>query len=254
MTPNDAETQVAGVCVVVPTRNEAANVRPLVHRLGAVLHQHDAQVLFVDDSDDGTPEVVCAVAAQAPVQVRLLHRPPPRRRGGLGGAVTDGLRATDVPWVVVMDGDLQHPPELIPRLLSAATRDDLDVVVASRYRDGGNATGLASPARRAVSAGANTLTRLMFPRRLATVSDPMSGFFAVRRSRLDPAALQPRGFKILLEILARGSADRVGEVPFTFGVRGDGESKASGEQGLHFLHQLLALRLSTLRWGRRRRG
>jgi glycosyltransferase involved in cell wall biosynthesis len=234
------------VCVLVPTRNEAGNVAPLLDRLGPALRERDARVLFVDDSDDRTPDAVRAAATRTAIPVRLLHRPPAQRDGGLGGAVRAGLAATDAQWAVVMDGDLQHPPETIPRLLSVGEADHLDVVVASRYRASGTSAGLASPARRAVSAGATWLTRLMFPRLLAHVTDPMSGFFAVRRDRVDPAVLEPDGFKILLEILARADNPRVGEVPFSFDDRHDGRSKASGGQGVRFLKQVVALRLAGL--------
>jgi glycosyltransferase involved in cell wall biosynthesis len=233
------------VCVLVPTRNESSNVRPLVDRLGSVLRDDEAEVLFVDDSDDATPAAVRSASTTATLPIDVIHRPPSERVGGLGGAVQAGIAATDATWVVVMDGDLQHPPETIPRLLAAGDARGLDVVVASRYRDAGAATGLSSPVRRAVSSTSTAIARLMFPRLLAQVTDPMSGFFAVRRSRVDPDALQPKGFKILLEILARGSARTIGEVPFTFDERHDGRSKASLRQGLQFLQQLAALRLRT---------
>jgi dolichol-phosphate mannosyltransferase len=118
-------------------------------------------------------------------------------------------------------------------------------VVASRYLGEGSSGGLANAVRRMVSRASTSLTRAMFPIRLADCSDPMTGFFAVRREAIDLSLLQPRGFKILLEILARHRL-AVAEVPFVFGRRFAGESKASVRQGLHFLRQLMALRFGRM--------
>lgn len=232
------------VSVIVPTRNEAGNIKPLVSLLRSALNGFSSEVIFVDDSDDRTPEVIADVAHErSGPPVRLLHRTPGHRVGGLGGAVQAGLRIASSQLVVVMDGDLQHPPELIPSLVGKLVHDKLDLVVASRYVDGGASTGLSSAARQFVSAGATKLARLLFPRLLAQVADPMSGFFAFRREIVDPARLRPDGFKILLEILARVGSCRAGEVPFSFGERHDGESKASGKEGVRYARQLMRLRL-----------
>jgi dolichol-phosphate mannosyltransferase len=233
------------VTVLVPTRNEAANVQPLLDRLGVALRGVDAEVLFVDDSDDGTPAEVLRAGKVAALPVRLLHREGSERRGGLGGAVHAGLRASSGAWVVVMDGDLQHPPETVPELLAAGA--DADVVVASRHVGGGSSEGLASWSRVAVSGGATALAKLAFPRCLHGTSDPMSGFFAVRREALDLQALRPDGFKVLLEVLVRSGRLRVAEVGFTFADRLHGDSKASLSEGLRYLRALLRLRASTKR-------
>ncbi len=229
--------------VVVPTFNEAPNVEPLVARLAAALDGVDAEVLFVDDSHDDTPREVERVAATSALPVRLLHRDD--AVGGLSGAVQDGLATSTARWCVVMDGDLQHPPELVPTLLATAVEQGVDVVVASRYTGDGSAGGLANGVRRLVSSSSTAVTRAMFPRRLADCSDPMTGFFLVRRDAVDLARLQPRGFKILLEILARHRL-AVAEIPFVFGERLAGESKASLAQGVQFLSQLAALRFGRM--------
>ena len=231
-----------GTTVVVPTFNESGNVSELVRRLGAACPQ-GTEVLFVDDSTDDTPDVVRAVAGQAAIPVRLIHRDGDERVGGLAGAVTRGIREARGRWVVVMDGDLQHPPELVPSLLVEARARDSQVVVASRYCGvGGDASGLANAWRRAVSSGSTLLARLAFPRRVGRhCTDPMTGFFAIDREAVDLDRLHPRGFKILLEILARHDL-RVAEIPFVFGERFDGESKASWRQGLAFVVQLAGLR------------
>ena len=231
------------VTVVVPTFNEAPNVAELVRRLASASRGLDLEILFVDDSSDDTPEVVRDVAATASVPVRLIHREQPV--GGLSGAVVTGLLASEATWCVVMDGDLQHPPELLPRLIDRCRAGDVDVVVASRYVDRGSSAGLANRGRRLVSSASTTLTRALFPVRLRHCSDPMTGYFVVRRAALGLAQLQPRGFKILLEILARKRL-RVAEIPFVFGTRSAGESKASLGQGLQFLLQLASLRLGRM--------
>jgi dolichol-phosphate mannosyltransferase len=214
-----------------------------VARLGPVLAGLGGEVLFVDDSDDHTPAAVAAAASAAAVPVRLLHRARAERTGGLGGAVQQGLAAATARWTVVMDGDLQHPPERVPDLIAAAERG-ADLVVATRYAREGSAGGLSSRFRGLASRGAGTAARVLFPRTLAGVSDPMSGFFAVRTAAVHPGDLRPQGFKILLELLVRTPGLRVAEVPFTFSERHDGHSKASAREAARYLRQLVALRLA----------
>jgi dolichol-phosphate mannosyltransferase len=236
--------------VLIPTRNEHDNVAPLVRGLGEALADRAVRILFVDDSDDTTPQEVVRVARRTVGDVELLHRPRGHRAGGLGGAVLAGLAVSDSPYVVVMDGDLQHPPEVVARLLDEARRTDADVVVASRHAPGGSQNGLSSLARVLVSQGSITASKLLFPYRLRGISDPMSGFFLLRPGALDLTALRPRGFKILLEILARHGRLTRSEVAFEFGERLSGASKASVAEGLTFVRQLVRLRLATWRRSR----
>lgn len=229
--------------IVVPTFNEGPNVAELLRRIGRAVDDRDFEVLFVDDSTDDTPQIIAAAAAASDFPVRMIHRDMPD--AGLGGAVVEGIRAAASNWCLVMDGDLQHPPEDIPRLLDRADHGGLDVVVASRYAAGGDSKGLADLTRTTVSRASTLLTKAMFPRKLAECSDPMTGFFLVDRDAIDLDALRPRGFKILLEILARRHL-RVGEVPFAFATRHAGASKASFTQGVRFLTQLLMLRFGRM--------
>jgi putative flippase GtrA len=245
------------VTIVIPTRNEADNVQPLLERLRTVLDETAFEVVFVDDSDDTTPEVIRDVDDE---RVRLLHRLKGDREGGLGGAVVKGIDAAQAPWVIVMDGDLQHPPETLPAMIekfgvyarsadpeaTAEIRVGADAVVATRYARQGRADGLGGAWRRLVSRASGTVAKLAFPRRLARVSDPMSGFFAVRRDALAGTDLRPIGYKILLEILVRARIQRVDEVPYTFLPREAGESKASLREGLRFGRHLAVLRLATI--------
>ena len=233
--------------IIVPTYNEAPNITELVRRIAAATAQVpggvEAEILFVDDSTDATPDVIRGVAASAPLPVRLSHRDRPT--GGLGGAVIQGLAEAAADACLVIDGDLQHPPEKIPEMWDRFGRGDVDVVIASRYAGGGTAHGLADRTRVLVSKASTALTRAMFPVRLREVSDPMTGFFLIDRRSVDQALLRPRGFKILLEILARRPM-RIAEVPFDFADRHAGESKASLRQGVHFLTQLTALRFGKM--------
>lgn len=237
-------TSATVLSIIVPTRNEAGNVEKLLERLNPVVMGQNAEIIFVDDSEDSTPDVINRSAIDYVRPVRLIQRSPDQRTGGLGGAVLEGMRAARGEWMVVMDGDLQHPPEVIPQMMEKAANATLDLVIANRYCDGGSATTF-SPVRMLTSRGSTLAAKLFFPHRLRNVDDPMTGFFLVRRAALDLNALQPNGFKILLEIVARTPSLRIGSVPFEFGERFAGESKASIKEGLRFINLLMTLRFGT---------
>ncbi|MEU4122816.1 MULTISPECIES: glycosyltransferase [Streptomyces] len=244
--PVDAERHVprvvaGSVTLIIPTFNEAGNIAELLRRLGRALPGDlPCEVLFVDDSTDDTPAVIEKAAADHAFPVSVLHRETPE--GGLGGAVVAGIARADTDWIVVMDADLQHPPHLVPELVGEGERTGADLVVASRYTSGGSRAGLAGSYRVAVSRGATWLTKGLFPRALRGISDPMSGFFAMRRSTVTAQALQPLGYKILLELAVRCRPARVAEVPFVFQVRFAGESKSTAREGMRFLAHLASLR------------
>ena len=231
------------VTVIVPTFNERDSVAELVARTAAALDGRDAEILFIDDSTDDTAREIERVAADAPLPVRVIHRTD--NTGGLSGAVVVGLTAAASDLCIVMDGDLQHPPELLPALLDRHAAGGADVVAASRYVGGGDTSGLGTAVRFGVSRAATWLTRAMFPIRLAGSTDPMTGFFLVDRSRIDVGALRPQGFKILLEILARTDL-RIAEIPMEFGERMHGTSKASLRQGGTFIAHLARLRFGKM--------
>jgi putative flippase GtrA len=232
--------------VIVPTRNEQGSIEPLLKRLAPALGDVPTDILFVDDSTDDTPAVVRGLARSANAAIRLLHRPADERANGLGGAVLAGMRAARSPWAVVMDSDLQHPPELITRMVAVGQARQVDLVVGTRYSDGGRPEGLAGPYRKLVSGATTRLTKALFPRSLALISDPMSGFFAIRLAALNLDGLKPHGFKILLEIAVRERRLRVAQVPFEFGERVAGESKASLREGMRFARHLANLRMRVL--------
>jgi cellulose synthase/poly-beta-1,6-N-acetylglucosamine synthase-like glycosyltransferase/putative flippase GtrA len=146
--------------------------------------------------------------------------------------------------IIVMDGDLQHPPETIPTMIQTA--EHYDMVMASRYRKGGSAIGLDGSIRHLVSRGSTMLAKAFFPVRLRQVTDPMTGFFLFNRRKVDAAKLRPKGFKILLEILATHPKMTVAEVPLQFAERVNGESHGSLKQGLEFCSQMVNLRVRQL--------
>ena len=227
--------------VVVPTRNEAGNVQALVERLAAVLTGVPSELIFVDDSSDDTSAVLATLATAPPgeVTLRVIHRPP-ERQTGLGSAAAEGLSAAAGGLVAVMDGDLQHPPELLPHMVRVLEEGGLDVVVASRYIAGGSVRGLNGPGRVGVSWISKEVARALF-REARKTSDPLSGFFLCRRSAIEGLEFRPIGFKILLEVLVCTASARVGDVPLTFAERHAGRSNASMAQGVAFLRHLWSL-------------
>ncbi len=232
--------------VLVPTRDEAATVPLLLARLDPALAELPAEILVVDDSDDDTAVTAARHAGSCRTPVRLLHRPAGFRVGGLGGAVLAGARQARGDWVLVMDADLQHPPEAAARLGRIALRHDVDVVIGTRYAGTGSGGGLGSAGRAVASSSATRLAKTLFPRRLATVTDPLSGLFAFRLGAVDLDRLRPLGFKILLELVVRNPRARVAEVAYEFGPRAAGTSKASPSEGLAFLHHIARLRRDRL--------
>ena len=238
--------------VVAPTRNEQAVIGAFIESLDEALSGIHAELIVVDDSDDATPELVVERGSGRALEVAVIHREPGERDGGLGGAVVAGIAAARAPWVCVMDADLQHPPAAIAELRAQAEAENSDLVLASRFREGGAPAGL-SAVRTWISRFCSSRSPAWRSRPgLRDVSDPLTGFFLVRRDALDLAALRPNGFKILLEILVRSPRLAVSEIPFRFGVRPAGESKASVREVARYLALVWRLRLGTLgaRFGR----
>jgi dolichol-phosphate mannosyltransferase len=238
VTPEQPRGTSPVVSVVVPTRNEASNVQPLVDRITAALAATPFEICFVDDSDDATADLLLELSRSNP-SVRCLLRQGADRAGGLSTAVVAGLHMARGRYVCVMDADLQHPPELVPALLAEAERG-ADLVVASRYTPGGSREGLSGSVRRLVSRQATILARVLFNEARQS-SDPLSGFFLCRRALIDGIEFRPVGFKILLELLVCVPEMRVVDVPMTMSARSTGESKASARQGLLYLRHLWSL-------------
>lgn len=222
--------------VVVPTFNEAANVRPLVARLDAALAGIAHEIIFVDDnSPDGTANEVRALGREKP-HVRCIKR---IGRRGLSSACVEGMLAGQGPVVAVIDGDLQHDETILPQLFGLIRSGEADLAVASRYVAGGSADSF-SDARGKGSRLATELARKMLK---VGFNDPMSGFFATRRDVVEAAApkLSGEGFKILLDIAASHPTPlRVREVPFVFGTRLHGTSKMDNRVVADFLGLLVS--------------
>jgi dolichol-phosphate mannosyltransferase len=243
-----AEGAPEKLALVIPTLCEAENIGGLLRHVRSVLDPLDVpyEILVVDDdSPDGTGAAVTAIAQEDP-RVRLLVRKGER---GLSGAVLHGWKNTDAAILGVMDADLQHPPELLPQLLSAI-REGADIAIGSRYTPGGD-LGKWNPVRKLLSAVAVWAT-WPIQRSGVRARDPMTGFFLVRRACIDGVAFQRTGFKLLLEVLVRGRIRSVAEVPFAFGLRYRGASKANFKVAWDYA--LLLLRLYAVRFGLRRRG
>lgn len=233
--------------IIVPTKNEAQNVLPLLKRLeSAVVSEEiaakDVEVIFVDDSEDDTPAKIEEAGLQFSFAITSIVRPR-ERRNGLGMAVVEGMQIARGTWVVVMDGDLQHPPELIPQLLQKARSTEADLVAGSRLAEGGSADSLGWR-RKLLSHALAQFSRFIFPKNLRSITDPLTGFFLFRRSAVNPDYLRPKGFKILLEILVRCPKLKVAEVPFEFGQRLSGKSKASPREMIALLEQMAGLRFA----------
>jgi dolichol-phosphate mannosyltransferase len=211
----------AELTIVAPTFNERENVAELVARLDRALEGVRWEIVFVDDdSNDGTIGALRTLAQSDP-RVRAIHR---IGRRGLSSAVVEGVLASSAPFVAVMDADLQHDEALLPQMLARLRAGEADVVIGSRYAEGGG-TGDWSASRRGLSRFASAAARMITP---TPLTDPMSGFFMLTRPAFEVAmrGLSAQGFKILLDILAtaRGKL-RVVELPYTFRNREHGESK-----------------------------
>ncbi len=230
------------ITIIVPTRNEAGNIGPLLRRLSEAIQDLPAEVLFVDDSLDDTAQRIINLQNQYQFPIRLIARPP-ENRNGLSGAVVDGFRAAIGGWVCVMDADLQHPPETIPRMWEKAEKSAADLVVGSRRGDVVGPLGLTKT-RSLTSKSLTILARMLFPGLLRNVSDPLTGLFLVKRSKIHVDELRPDGFKILLEILVRCPYLHVTEIYFDFAPRYEGQSKADFREGVRFFRHLVRLRVT----------
>lgn len=220
--------------IIIPTYNERVNLLPLVEKIHEALSGYNYEILFIDDSSsDGTAEFASTLSNKYPVRVIVRHH-----ERGLASAVVYGLRHASGDVLVVMDADLQHPPQVLEAMLKAM-HSGADLVIASRYVKGGSCEGWGL-GRRVISKGAIFLAHLLLPR-TRQLRDPMSGFFLFRKSVVNGADIKPIGYKILLEILLVGQFQNVAEVPYFFRVRERGESKLSANQQIDYLKHLLSL-------------
>lgn len=236
------------ISVIIPTYNEAAAVEETLRRAAAALRSAggDFELIVVDDaSADGTAELVESLANEIPV--RVLRRPA---RLGLATAVLEGwaLARGDV-WGV-MDADLQHPPGVLAALAQAIRQVGVDLAIGSRYVPGGG-TSDWTWVRRLISRTATHMAATVLPLKLAAVGDPMSGMFMIRASALQGTQLNPLGYKILLEVIAKAHYKKLVEVPYVFQERERAGSKLGTRQYGEYLQHLVRLALGTgqfLKW------
>jgi len=221
--------------IIVPTYNEAQNIPELFKRIEESLRGVPHEIVVVDDdSPDGTASLARALGGE---KVKVYKRD---RRMGLTSAVLDGVKLAESDLIAVMDADLQHPPELLPKMLEKI-EEGHDIVIASRYVEGGGVRGW-SPIRRLISRGAVALAHLLLPK-TKSVKDPISGFFLVKRAIMrDLKVANPSGFKVLLEVLAKASYGSVAEVPYVFEARRAGKSKLNLKEVVNYIPFLLKLR------------
>ncbi len=226
--------------LVIPTYRESQNIKHIVELLSDLLDEaipDRYELIVVDDnSPDRTWELAQALSSDYP-QLRVMRRVEER---GLSSAVIRGWQVARGQVLGVIDADLQHPPEVLVQLL-AAIEQGADLAVASRHVEGGGVSEW-SLARRFLSRGAQTLGLILLPNVVGRISDPMSGYFMVRREAIAGPILNPMGYKILIEVLGRGKIEEIAEVGYVFQERQGGESKVTWKQYVEYLLHLLRLR------------
>jgi dolichol-phosphate mannosyltransferase len=216
--------------VVIPTYNERDRLQELVASLFAVYASAglDAELIVVDDnSPDGTGRLADELATRA--RIRVIHR---AGKLGLGTAVIEGFNSSQAPIVAVLDADLSHPPAMLPRMLATMQQHSADVVVGSRYIEGGGTRGWPF--------GRLVMSRLacVMAAGLTPVRDATSGFFLIRRELAKSVTISAGGFKICLELLVRGRPSSIVEVPYVFEGRTAGKSKMNWKEALGYVVQL----------------
>jgi dolichol-phosphate mannosyltransferase len=218
--------------VIIPTFNEEVNIRKIVSEVDAVLSKSslNGEILVVDDSSpDGTIGIINELK-RTKNNLNLIVRPADH---GLSPSVADGFARASSDIFVVIDADLSHPPALIP-IMYHEIKAGNDIVIGSRYMEGGGIKKWPLK-RRVISLGATFLGRLLFPE----IRDPVSGFFAVKKSVVEHAPLKPKGYKILLEVLGKGSWKKEKEIPFEFVDRATGSSKLKGKTIIEYAEQVM---------------
>jgi len=232
--------------IIVPCYKEGGNVIPLVERVFAAVdksknyNRKNTELIFVDDnSNDGTVEKVKELHTERGYPTRVIVRTTER---GLSSAVLEGFAQAKGRCLLCMDGDLQHPPESVPALLDVLYEDNKEFVIGTRYGKGVEIDKNWPLHRRVISKTARLMARPLTP-----LSDPMTGFFGITKDALSRAGntVNRQGFKICLELYTKCGIRSHGEVPFSFGVRTQGQSKLSGKVIFYYIQQLQQLYVST---------
>lgn len=224
--------------IVIPVYNEKKNINEVAKRIEDALKDNEYEIVFVDDSIDETTNVIMSLAKQDS-KVKLIHR---EGKKGLSSAVIEGFQLAKGDVISVMDGDLQHPPEILPDML-LKIHEGADVVIPSRFVKGGSDGGL-NLFRKFVSATARYIGKVLF-KKLRNISDPTSGIFMLKKSVIAGKSLSDIGWKILIEILIMGEYNKVVEIPYEFNTRNSGESKMNITVQAQYLKHLYSLLLRT---------
>jgi len=218
------------ISIIIPTYNEAENIKKLIPLLHSVIKNYDHEIIIVDDdSPDGTAKVAEDLAKKYPVRVFVR-----KNERGLASAILFGFKNAQGDILGVMDADLQHPPELLQKMIEKI-KEGYDIVIASRYTKEGRIEKWPSY-RLLISKGATLLAKP-----LTRVKDPMSGYFILKRSVIDDLKFDSIGYKLLLEILVKGKYKKVIEIPYTFKNRKYGRSKLNFFEILKYIHLLIRL-------------
>jgi dolichol-phosphate mannosyltransferase len=228
------------ITIIIPTYNEKDNLPLLINAISNVLNENLLQgyILIVDDnSPDGTGKIADNISKKN-YMVKVLHR---RSKKDLSSAVVEGFKHAKGEIIGVMDADLSHPPEIIPKLVRPILEGEAEFVVASRYLENKKIKEWALN-RKIISWMATILARP-----LTNVSDPMSGFFFFKKSIIDGAELSPFGYKIMLEIIVKGRYSSIKEIPFTFKDRYKGESKLNWKEHFNYIRHLFKLYRYTIK-------
>jgi dolichol-phosphate mannosyltransferase len=241
--PSSGDTGV-DVSLVLPTYNEGKNITAVIEQLVPVLdsvENLEYEIIVVDDdSPDRTWEIALGLTDRIP-QLRVIRRQGER---GLSTAVIRGWQIARGRVLAVMDADLQHPPEVVAKLCGEMQRG-ADLGIASRHVEGGGVSDW-SLVRRIISRGAQLIGFCLLPEVIGRISDPMSGFFMIRRTSIQDRRLSPLGYKILVEVLGRGKVGWIAEVPYTFRERAEGTSKLTNKIYFEYFQHLFRLRLYLL--------
>ncbi len=228
--------------LIIPSYNEAGNIQEIVEILSGLLDSKipgEYELIVVDDdSPDRTWKLAQELTAQYP-QLRVMRR---QKEKGLSTAVIRGWQVARGEVLGVIDADLQHPPEVLLQLWQEIEKG-ADLAVGSRHVEGGGVSEW-SVIRRFLSRGAQMLGLIILPEVIGRLSDPMSGYFMVRRDAIVGKSLSPIGYKILIEVTGRGKIRWIGEVGYVFRERLAGESKVTWKQYIEYIQHLLRLRLS----------
>ena len=241
----EGATTDVDLSVVIPTFNESYGISKILRSLHSSLTELQIKfeiILVDDDSPDNTWEIAAELLEEIP-ELTVIRRVGAK---GLATAVICGWQYSNGRLLGVMDGDGQHPVGVVKDLFTVFSDKNNEVAIASRYLPHGGIKKW-SLSRRLLSRGAQTLGQLLLPGAIGTINDPMSGFFIVKRSIITKTELDPVGYKILLEILARSQANKIQEVPYVFLERSSGKSKVALSHYSSYLRHLLRLRIQPLR-------